>query len=69
MARIAEMAGVKIVEEELRVEDVANYEELLVFTPVGIQSIYSLGDMRLGNIYANLLSKHLTTLTREGLSR
>lgn len=69
MARIAEMAGVKIVEEELRVEDVANYEELLVFTPVGIQSIYSLGDMRLGNIYANLLSKHLTALTREGFSR
>lgn len=69
MARVAEMAGVKIVEEELRVDDATNYEELLVFTPQGIQSIYSLGDTRLGNIYANLLSKHLTALTREGFAR
>lgn len=69
MGRVTEMAGVKVVEEELRVEDVENYEELLVFTPVGIQSIYSVGNIRLGNIYASLLSKHFMALTREGFAR
>lgn len=65
MFRLAEQCGVVVVEEELKVEDAATYEEMMVFTPVGIQSIYSLGDMKLSNIYASLLGKRLTTLSRE----
>ncbi len=68
MMRLAELAGVKIVEEELRVEDVESYEELMVFTPVGLQSILSIGNARLGNIYASLLAKGLSTLSREGFA-
>lgn len=65
MFRLAELCGVAVVEEELKVEDATTYEELIVFTPVGLQSIYSLGDMKLGNIYATLLGKHLATLLHE----
>ncbi len=65
MFRLAQLAGLTIVEEELMVEDAATYEEMIVFTPVGLQSIYSLGDMKLSNIYATLLGKHLTTLASE----
>lgn len=65
MFRLAELCGVAVVEEELKVEDAATYEEMIVFTPVGLQSIYSLGDMKLSNIYASLLGKHLATLSRE----
>lgn len=65
MFRLAELCGVVVVEEELKVEDAATYEEMIVFTPVGLQSIYSLGDMKLGNIYASLLGKHLATLSHE----
>ncbi|MBO7300528.1 MAG: hypothetical protein J6U53_03865 [Tidjanibacter sp.] len=68
MVRLAELSGVKVVEEELRVEDVESYEELMVFTPVGLQSIYSIGNIRLGNIYATLLAKSLATLSREGFA-
>jgi hypothetical protein len=68
MIRVAELAGVKVIEEELRVEDVESYEELIVFTPVGLQSIYSIGNVRLGNIYATLLAKSLATLSREGFA-
>ena len=68
MIRVAELAGVKVIEEELRVEDVESYEELIVFTPVGLQSIYSIGNIRLGNIYATLLAKSLATLSREGFA-
>lgn len=68
MMRLCEMAGVKVVEENLQVEELSGAEEIMVFTPVGIQSLYSLGDVRLGNIYASLLAKHLTVLSHEGFA-
>ncbi len=68
MFRTASLAGVNMVEEELRVEDLEQYDELLVFTPVGLQSIARVGDMVMVNIYANRLAKALTTLTREGFA-
>ncbi len=68
MMRLAALSGVKVIEEELRVEDVDSYEELMVFTPVGLLSIYSIGNIRLGNIYATLLAKSLATLSREGFA-
>ena len=68
MMRVAEFAGVTVIEEELRVEEVERYEELIVFTPAGLQSIYSIGNVRLGHIYASLLAKSLTTLSREGFA-
>lgn len=69
MFRLAEKAGVKVIEEELTVEDAASYEELMIFTPVGIQTLYSLGDMKVSNIYGSLLGEHLTALSREGLGQ
>ena len=54
---------------ELTVEDATTYEELMVFTPVGIQSLYSLGDMKVSNIYATRLGEHLMALSREELAR
>lgn len=67
--RVARAAGVTVIEEELTVEDATTYEELMVFTPVGIQSLYSLGDMKVSNIYATRLGEHLTALSREELAR
>lgn len=69
MWEIAQRAGVRIIEEELKVEDVAEYDELMVFTPVGIQSVGFLAEQRLGNIYATLLGKQLPTLSLEALAR
>lgn len=69
MFRLAKIAGVEIVEEELGVDDATTYEELLVMTPVGLQSVLSLGNMKLGNIYASLLGRHLATLSREGFAQ
>ncbi len=65
MFRLAKKCGVSIVEEELKVEDATTYEELMVFTPVGLQSLISLGDMKLSNIYATLFGKHIATLAHE----
>ena len=65
MFRLAERCGVSVIEEELKVEDTASYEELMVFTPVGLQTLMSLGDIKLGNIYATLFGKHIATLSRE----
>ncbi len=69
MMRVCEMAGVKVVEESIQVDELTGCEEIMVFTPVGIQSLYSLGDVRLGNIYATLLAKHLKALSLEGFVR
>lgn len=69
MFEIAQRAGIKLLEEELRVEDVESYEELIVFTPVGLQSIGYLGERRLSNIYATVLEKQLTLLSREGAAQ
>lgn len=65
MFRLAQRVGVTIVEEELLVEDAATFEELIVMTPVGLQSLYSVGNMKLGNIYASLLARGLATLSHE----
>lgn len=64
MMRVANAAGVRVVEEPLQVEDLEQYEELMVFTPVGIQSISSVGEIKLVNIYAKLLSSHLGILNK-----
>ena len=67
--RLADMAGVTIQEQAPMVEDIESYDEILVFKPTGIESIYSVGEHQLENIYAHLLSKHLRALSREGLAR
>lgn len=61
MLEVAAKAGVEVKEEVLSTEEMDFYEELMVFTPVGIQSLRSLGNMRLGNIYATRLGKFLNT--------
>lgn len=65
MFRLCKSAGIEVVEEDLLVEDAATYEELMLFTPVGIQSLSSLGSMKMVNIYASLLAQHLTSLGSE----
>jgi hypothetical protein len=67
--RLADMAGVTIQEQAPMVEEIESYDEILVFKPTGIESIYSVGEHQLENIYAHLLSKHLRALSREGLAR
>lgn len=67
--RLAELAGLKIKEKTPTVDEIESYDEIMVMTPVGIMSIYSVGEIHLGNIYAHILSKHLKALTREGLAR
>ena len=69
MFRVAEMAGVTIQERAPKVEEVESYNEIMVFKPTGIESIYSVGEIQLENIYAHLLAKHLKALSREGLAR
>lgn len=63
MFRLAKMCNVSIIEEVLKVEDVATYEELMVFTPAGVQSLMSVGNMKLSNIYATLFGRHIATLS------
>ena len=67
--RLARLAGLEIVEESPLVEDIETYNEIFVMTPVGILSVYSVGEFTLENIYAHILSKHLKALTSEGLAQ
>lgn len=67
--RLAKMAGLEIKEETPTVEEIDSYDEIMVMTPVGIMSIHSVGDIHLANIYAHILAKHLSALTREGLAQ
>jgi branched-subunit amino acid aminotransferase/4-amino-4-deoxychorismate lyase len=69
MFRLAELAKVKIAEQTPTVEDIEEYSEIMVMTPVGIQSVRSVGEIELEHIYATALAKHLPTLTREGFAR
>lgn len=67
MGRLCEMAGITVVEDELRVDQTGSYEEILAFTPVGIQMVGSAGDMLLHSITAHRLEPFLKALTREGI--
>lgn len=69
MAELCSMAGVEIIEGELRTDEIADYEEILAFTPMGIQMIGSAGDMLLHSITAHRLEPHLKALTRKGILR
>ena len=69
MFRLAELAKVKIVEEAPTVEDIEEYSEIMVMTPIGIQSVHTIGSITLEHIYATVLAKFLPILSREGLSR
>ena len=68
-ARVCEMAGVPLVEGELRVDEIGDYEEIMAFTPVGIQMVGSAGDRLLHSITAHRLEPHLRALTRQGILR
>ena len=59
MFRVAELAGLRVIEEPLHIDDVEHYDEMMLFTPVGIQSIDSVGEIKYVNIYATVLSKFL----------
>ncbi len=69
MERVCAMAGIQIVESELRTDEIADYEEIIIFTPSGIQMVGSAGDMLLHSITAHRLEPHLKALTREGILR
>lgn len=69
MAELCSMAGVEIIEGELRTDEMTDYEEILAFTPMGIQMIGSAGDMPLHSITAHRLEPHLKALTRKGILR
>lgn len=68
MFRLAEIAGVRVIEESPVVDDIEEYDEIMIMTPAGIQSIYSVGGVVLENIYATMLSRHIEKLTREGVA-
>lgn len=69
MMELCQMAGVNLIEEELRVDEVASYEEIMAFTPVGIQTIGAAGERVLHSITAHALEPHLKRLTRQGILR
>ena len=69
MAELCNMARVEIIEGELRTDEMGDYEEILAFTPMGIQMIGSAGDMLLHSITAHRLEPHLKALTRKGILR
>lgn len=69
LLRLVEMAGLEVEEKAPTIEEIDSYDEIMVMTPVGIMSIYSVGQNSLANIYAHILSKHLSALTREGLAQ
>lgn len=69
MFRLAELAKVKIVEEAPTVEDIEEYSEIMIMTPVGIRSVRTVGSIELEHIYATALAKYLPILTREGFAQ
>lgn len=69
MMELCHKAGINVIEEELRVDEITTYEEMMVFTPMGIQSIGSAGNILLHSIIAHRLETHLRILTREGILR
>lgn len=64
---LCRMARVKIEEEEVLFEQIESYDELFVFSPVGIKSVSKIGGLDLHNITASALEPHLKKLTLLGL--
>ena len=66
MNSLCQMAGVKLIEQEIPTEQLGQMEEVFAFTPIGIQMIGSAGEVKFHSIVAHTLEPHLATLSREG---
>jgi hypothetical protein len=66
MASLCQMAGVKLIEQEIATDQLGQMEEVFAFTPVGIQMIGSASEVKFHSIVAHALEPHLATLSREG---
>ncbi|MBR6831182.1 MAG: aminotransferase class IV [Tidjanibacter sp.] len=68
MFRLCQMAGINIEECDIPVSELKNIDELMIFTPIGIQSVLCCDNKYFHSTVASLLDRHLPRLTKEGFS-
>ncbi|MDY3978807.1 MAG: aminotransferase class IV [Tidjanibacter sp.] len=66
LLRLCRYASVKVVEEDIAVADLADYDELAIFSPTGLHTIARIDEIYYLNVMAHKLEKQLERLTAEG---